>query len=41
VTAYVRVENALNKEFEVARTRAGLADLGAPRWVTAGVRTSW
>ena len=41
VTAYVRVENALDKEFEVARTRAGQADLGAPRWVTAGVRTSW
>jgi outer membrane receptor protein involved in Fe transport len=41
VTAYVRVENALDKEFEVARTRAGQADLGPPRWVTAGVRTSW
>jgi outer membrane cobalamin receptor len=38
---YVKVENLLDEEFEVARTRAGLADLGAPRWVTAGVRATW
>jgi vitamin B12 transporter len=41
LTAHVKVENLLDKEFEVARTRAGLADMGAPRWITAGVRAAW
>jgi outer membrane cobalamin receptor len=39
--AHVKVENLLDKEFEVARTRAGLADMGAPRWITAGLRAAW
>jgi hypothetical protein len=37
----VKVENLLDKEFEVARTRAGFADMGAPRWITAGIRAAW
>ena len=41
LTAHVKVENLLDKEFEVARTRSGLADMGAPRWITAGVRAAW
>jgi len=41
ITAYTKVENLLNEEFEIARTRAGLADMGAPRWVTAGMRARW
>jgi outer membrane cobalamin receptor len=40
-TIYVKVDNLFNEEFEVARTRSGLADMGAPRWITAGVRASW
>ena len=41
VTAYIKVENLLDEKFEVARTRAGLADMGAPRWISAGMRASW
>lgn len=41
LTAHLKVENLLNEEFEIARTRAGLADMGAPRWVTAGIRAAW
>jgi len=41
MTGYIKVENLLDEEFEIARTRAGLADLGAPRWITAGVRAAW
>ena len=41
LTAHVKVENLLDEEFEIARTRAGLADMGAPRWVTAGIRAAW
>lgn len=41
MTAHLKVENALDKAFEVARTRSGLADMGAPRWVTLGVRAIW
>lgn len=41
VTAHIKIENLFNEEFEVARTRAGLADMGAPRWITAGVRAAW
>jgi hypothetical protein len=36
-----KVENLLDEEFEIARTRAGIADLGAPRWVTVGMRALW
>ena len=41
VTAHLKIDNLLDEEFEVARTRAGLADMGAPRWVTAGLRATW
>jgi outer membrane cobalamin receptor len=41
LTAHVKVENLLDEDFEIARTRAGLADRGAPRWITAGVRAAW
>ena len=41
LTAHVKVENLLNEDFEIARTRAGLADMGAPRWITAGIRAAW
>ena len=41
LTAYLKVENLLDEKFEVSRTRAGLADMGAPRWVAAGLRATW
>ena len=41
LTAHVKVENLLDEDFEIARTRSGLADMGAPRWITAGVRAAW
>ena len=41
LAAHVKVENLLDEKFEIARTRAGLADMGAPRWITAGVRAAW
>jgi outer membrane cobalamin receptor len=41
LTAYLKVENLLDEKFEVARTRAGLADMGAPRWIAAGLRAAW
>jgi outer membrane cobalamin receptor len=41
ITVYVKIDNLLDEEFEVARTRAGLADMGPPRWITAGMRAQW
>ena len=41
MTAQFKIENLLNEEFEVTRTSSGLADMGAPRWVTAGIRAAW
>ena len=41
LAAHVKVENLLDEKFEIARTRAGLADMGAPRWITAGIRAAW
>lgn len=39
--AYVRVENVTDARYEVTRDTRGLAELGAPRWVTAGLRARW
>jgi outer membrane cobalamin receptor len=41
LTAHLKVENLLDKEFQVARTRSGFPDMGAPRWITAGIRAAW
>ena len=41
LTTYLKVDNLLDEKFEIARTSAGLADMGAPRWITAGVRAAW
>jgi outer membrane cobalamin receptor len=41
LSANVKVENLLNEEFQISRTRSGLADMGAPRWITAGIRAAW
>lgn len=41
VGGYVRIENVTNARYEVTRDTRGLAELGAPRWVTAGLRVRW
>jgi iron complex outermembrane receptor protein len=41
LTAMLKVENLLDEEFEISRTRAGLAEQGARRWITLGLRTTW
>lgn len=41
MTGHVKIANLFDRKFEVARTRAGLADMGAPRWITVGVQAAW
>jgi outer membrane receptor protein involved in Fe transport len=41
VTAHLKVENLFDRKFDVSRTKSGLIELGAPRWVTAGLSTRW
>jgi len=41
VGAYLKIENLLDEEFEITRARSGLAEVGARRWVTLGLRTAW
>jgi outer membrane receptor protein involved in Fe transport len=41
LTAYVRVENLLDEVYEVTRGSSGLAEVGGPRWIMAGVRGRW
>jgi len=41
VTAHIKVDNLFDEKFDVSRTKSGLAELGAPRWVTAGLQTRW
>jgi outer membrane cobalamin receptor len=40
-TAHVKVDNLLNEFYETTRASSGLAERGAPRWVTFGLRTTW
>jgi outer membrane receptor protein involved in Fe transport len=41
VTAHIKVDNLLDEDFEITRSRSGLAERGAPRWVTVGLQTRW
>jgi outer membrane receptor protein involved in Fe transport len=41
LTAYVRAENLLDELYEVTRGTNGLAEVGGPRWIMAGVRGRW
>jgi outer membrane cobalamin receptor len=41
VTAHIKVDNLFDENFETMRARSGLAERGAPRWVTVGLRTRW
>jgi outer membrane cobalamin receptor len=40
-SAHLKIANLFDRKFEVARTRAGLADMGAPRWITVGLQAAW
>ena len=40
-TGYLKVENLLNEDFDITRSRNGTSERGAPRWITAGIRASW
>lgn len=41
LTAYVRVDNLRDVAYEISRGTNGLAEMGAPRWLTAGLRGRW
>lgn len=38
---YAKVENLFDAEYEVTRSTSGYAEIGAPRWVSLGVRATW
>jgi outer membrane cobalamin receptor len=40
-SAYVKVENLFNAEYPITRAANGLVEVGAPRWVTVGLRAAW
>jgi hypothetical protein len=41
VSAWVKLENLFNTQFEVTRGTTGLVEIGGPRWALAGIRASW
>ncbi len=41
LTAYLRVENLLDTEYEISRGTSGLVEVGGPRWILAGLRGRW
>jgi outer membrane cobalamin receptor len=41
ISAHLKIENLFNEDFEIARSRSGEAEMGAPRWITAGLRAQW
>lgn len=41
VTAHFKVDNIFDEKFQVSRTAAGIAEMGAPRWITVGLQTRW
>jgi len=38
---YVRVENLFDAEYPITQAANGLVEVGAPRWVTVGMRAAW
>lgn len=38
---YVRVENLFDTEYPITQAANGLVEVGAPRWVTVGMRAAW
>ena len=40
-SAYLKVDNLFGAEYEIAHASNGYVQVGAPRWVTVGVRAAW
>jgi outer membrane cobalamin receptor len=40
-SVYVKLENLFDAEYPVAQAANGLVEVGAPRWVTVGMRAAW
>lgn len=41
VSAYLKIENLFDTQFEVSRGTTGLVEIGGPRWAVAGIRAGW
>ena len=41
VSAYLKIENLFDTQFEVTRSTTGIVEIGGPRWALAGIRASW
>jgi outer membrane receptor protein involved in Fe transport len=41
LSAYLKIENLFNTQFEVTRATTGIVEIGGPRWVLAGIRAAW
>jgi len=41
LSAYLKIENLFNTQFEVTRATTGIIEIGGPRWVLAGIRAAW
>ena len=41
VSAYLKIENLFNTQFEVTRSTTGIVEIGGPRWALAGIRAGW
>jgi outer membrane receptor protein involved in Fe transport len=40
-TAYVKVENLFDADYEVTRSTNGYAEVAMPRWIMVGMRSAW
>jgi outer membrane cobalamin receptor len=40
-SVYIKVENLFDVEYPITQAANGLVEVGAPRWVTVGLRASW
>lgn len=41
ISAHLKIDNLLDEGFEVTRSSSGQAEMGAPRWITLGVKAAW
>jgi len=40
-SAYLKIENLFAAQYEVTRGTTGIVEVGGPRWVLAGIRSTW
>ncbi len=40
-SAYLKIDNLFNTQYEVTRSTTGIVEVGGPRWVLAGIRATW